>query len=737
MLALEDLYVATQVKRFELLDTEEVRALLLELADRPDRVPLVRALHERLGLAMEQARGLHDMAQRYLRQRGEERFRALLIQAGFPAAQLEALAQEQAAAHFSWLLGERLVREGRLPADRQQALIRQVGADLAREDQELLGKNRSRRYEPILGPPPGSGRLDARASGRLPTYSEADLEGEDGLRTMVLGPGAVADAVASGPPPVDPEEEDDDLSFDIHLPQPTPPAMPAARLAGSGSGSGFGPRPGSGVGGPGSGVGGPGSGVGGPGSGVGGPGAGQTTSGIGGPGAGQPASGIGGVQAGPAGSGVRPGSGSDVGRSVGVRMPGSGRLAPLRHESSGRLAKPSFPPPDPPQIGLRLPPGAASAPPPEEPDPNDVTWKMSPGESPFGTVQMNLGGGAPAAQPRPPGPAAGGPGGPGGGHVGQTLGGRYRIERELGRGAMGIVYQAQDGQRGPVALKLVQGPVTAEVKGRFEREIAVSQRIAHTHVISVFDHGELPDQSSFMVMELLDGESLQGIIVREGAQPTDRSLALLEQLLQGLAAVHGSGIVHRDLKPENLQVLQRSGKDHVKIVDFGISRFLEGEGAEDAGQFFQTMRGNLSGTPQYVAPEAVLDPDVITPGHDIYACGVILYELLTGQLPFPASRSLKDMLADTVNARARPLDEAHPAGAPYPKPLERLVRRLLEKDPEARPGDATAALELLAEVRAELGGKGAKGGGDGEAKGFTARLLRSITSLFKGRSEES
>ncbi|MBL4847032.1 MAG: serine/threonine protein kinase [Planctomycetes bacterium] len=337
----------------------------------------------------------------------------------------------------------------------------------------------------------------------------------------------------------------------------------------------------------------------------------------------------------------------------------------------------------------------------------------------FGTLQFDPTSGQASASPAPVAFDGAGALGPG-----QVLGGRFTIQKELGRGAMGVVWLATDPERGEVAIKVVQGPATDEVQGRFEREIAVSKRAVHPNVIEVFDAGTLPDGSSYMSMEVLGGQSMQGLILRDGPQSVERSLALIEQTLEGLQAVHEAGIVHRDLKPENIQILDG---DRVKIVDFGVSRFLDDDSPE-AENMFQTVKGQLSGTPQYVAPEAVLEPDTIQTSHDVYACGVSLYELLAGVLPFPPARNLRDMLSNTVNARAIPLDESNPAGAPFDPALERFVRRMLEKDPEARPNDAKAALELLRETRDSLGGKSpSSGSGDG----FTRRLLRGITGLFK------
>jgi hypothetical protein len=321
--------------------------------------------------------------------------------------------------------------------------------------------------------------------------------------------------------------------------------------------------------------------------------------------------------------------------------------------------------------------------------------------------------------------------------AGRRIDGKYEIVRELGRGNMGIVFLAATLATGrQVALKVVQGPANADARGRFRREILVSKRVQHAHVIEVIDAGELENKSSYMVMELLDtGGSLTDLIKAAGALPVPRALDLFEQLLRGLEAVHGAKVVHRDLKPDNVHVLARDGGEHVKVVDFGISRFLDQEVAEEQ-QVFVTVRGTLSGTPQYVAPEAVLDPELVTTTHDVYAAGVILFEMLTGTLPFPPGRTLKDILADTVNTRPRALDEAYPPGAPFPPPLERFLRRLLEKDPAVRPGDATQALAALAALRDELAGKAAparKGVAKAAAReeGITARFLRKITSIFK------
>jgi len=304
--------------------------------------------------------------------------------------------------------------------------------------------------------------------------------------------------------------------------------------------------------------------------------------------------------------------------------------------------------------------------------------------------------------------------------------------RELGRGNMGVVYLARQPDQRLVAVKVIKA-TTKDAAARFKREILVSAKVQHPHVIEVLDSGTLPNGSNYMAMEYLEGRELKELIQSEAPLPLTRSLELLDQLLAALEATHAAEIVHRDLKPENVQVLTRQGGDHIKLVDFGISRILTQQEEEDAEEVFVTMRGTLSGTPMYVAPEAILEPDDVTKGHDVYAAGVILYELLTGALPFDASRTLRDLLKDTVESRPKPLEIAHPGGE-FPEPVKRLVARFLEKDPQARPQDGAAARELLRETRDVLAGRAAprrRRAATTRQPGITARLLRKITGIFR------
>ena len=693
MIILEDLYVASQAKRYQLIDVERLRVLLVELAAEPERVQLVRVLHERFSLPLEQSKGLYDQALRYLRQRSEERY-AQLLKRGVAAELVDALAAEQAAGGYAWTLGERLVPEGRISSQQHLTIQAEVQRQLDEEDLALVAKNLKHSFAPILGPRPDT-QQNMEISGQLPGLAPSaggdfDALGDDDvtLRLPSGGLGAPLQQLGAG-------EEDGlktmELDRPMNLGAGLLPQPPSGRLE----------RPASGVlplm-----------------------PPDGSFVTPLGGGGFGPPSGRV--PVPAPAYGGDPTFEEDELSFDAGsATIQLSGDAVAQARRVSGLGPAPSGYGQAPPSAYGPAPGGAPSG---YGPAPSG--YGPAPGGDVFGTLQFDPATGqAPAGAPGGAAPF-GGAGAIGGMGPGQVLGGRFAIQRELGRGAMGVVWLARDPERGEVAVKVVQGPATAEVRGRFEREIAVSKRAVHANVIEVFDAGELPDGSSYMSMEVLGGQSMQGLILREGPQPVERALALLEQVLEGLAAVHGAGIVHRDLKPENIQVLEH---DRVKLVDFGVSRFLDDDSPE-AENMFQTVKGQLSGTPQYVAPEAVLEPDMILASHDVYACGVSLYELLTGVLPFPPARNLRDMLSNTVNARAIPLDESNPAGAPFDPVLERFVRRLLEKDPEARPHDGQAALELLRETREGLGGKSSAGAAE-KGPGFTKRLIRGISGLFK------
>ena len=222
--------------------------------------------------------------------------------------------------------------------------------------------------------------------------------------------------------------------------------------------------------------------------------------------------------------------------------------------------------------------------------------------------------------------------------VGQVLEGKYRIVRLLGEGGMGAVYEGLNERiQRRVAIKVLHAAVATDssVVERFQREASAAGKIGSDHIVEVIDLGTLADGDYFMVMEFLAGESLGQRLQRISRMPARELAPLGIQLLEGLAAAHGAGIIHRDLKPDNVWLVSSKAgiADFVKILDFGISKFnaLDGE-----AQMSMTRTGSVMGTPYYLSPEQAKGGRGLDQRSDIYAVGVILYEALTGGVPFKA-----------------------------------------------------------------------------------------------------
>ena len=280
--------------------------------------------------------------------------------------------------------------------------------------------------------------------------------------------------------------------------------------------------------------------------------------------------------------------------------------------------------------------------------------------------------------------------------IGATIAGRYLVEEAIGEGGMATVYRARHKLVDRACAIKVMNPALAAdatVRERFRREAKSTQMLAHPNVIEIFDHGETSDGTPYMVMELLDGRTLARLL-SEGSLPLSRSLSIMIQLARGIARAHDLGIVHRDLKPENMFVCRRAdGSDLLKILDFGIARSRDDPRLTSAGELF--------GTPQYIAPKRVSAGEA-GPSVDLYAMGVILYEIATGKLPFEANDPATFLVKHLHERPPSPrLIEPH-----LPERLEALVLQLLEKDPRARPVDAHRVeqdlLALAAEVHAPV-----------------------------------
>lgn len=274
--------------------------------------------------------------------------------------------------------------------------------------------------------------------------------------------------------------------------------------------------------------------------------------------------------------------------------------------------------------------------------------------------------------------------------LGSVVAGRYVLESVLGEGGMATVYRARLKMGGRVvAVKVMSKALLRDerVRERFRREARLAATLVHPNVVTMEDHGELEDGCPFLVMELLEGERLEDVIQR-GPIPLERALSLMMQITHTVARAHDLGILHRDLKPDNVHVcVGEHGADLVKVIDFGIARSLSETRITESGELF--------GTPQYLSPERISGEDH-TPSDDLYALGVMFFEMVTGRLPFTAP--------DNTSYFLKQLHELPPApktlNRAIPDRLNRLILRLLEKKAIARPGDARRVTdELLAMIR--------------------------------------
>ncbi len=266
--------------------------------------------------------------------------------------------------------------------------------------------------------------------------------------------------------------------------------------------------------------------------------------------------------------------------------------------------------------------------------------------------------------------------------IGKQFAGRYTILELLGEGGMSYVFYARhDLLNKQVALKVLKQEyaINRDNIVRFHREALAAATIGDPRIVDITDYGFSEENEAFLVMELLKGRNLKQVIVEEGSLTWQRSVMITRQILMALGAAHAQGIIHRDLKSENIFLVDRNGEEFVKLLDFGASKMILPDGDDRASL---TRVGMVLGTPQYLAPEQARGTKAVDHRADIYSMGVILYEMLTGKLPFCGEGSV-EVILQHLNEPPPSLRQHNPQGD-FPDALDVITLKALAKDPNER-----------------------------------------------------
>ena len=265
--------------------------------------------------------------------------------------------------------------------------------------------------------------------------------------------------------------------------------------------------------------------------------------------------------------------------------------------------------------------------------------------------------------------------------VGQVIADRYHVVKKLGAGGMGQVYLAEHVKMGRRSAIKVMNPSMVhdpDAVARFNREASNASRITHPNVCAIYDFGETADGVIYLAMEFIEGESLTALIERDGALVVPRAADIFLQVAEALQAAHDLGIAHRDLKPDNIMLVRgRDGRDVVKVVDFGIAKAISGD---EAGQKV-TKTGLVVGTPEFMSPEQ-LSGDKVDGRSDLYSLALVLYQMLTGKLPFQAE-SAQEIMVKRLTDEPAPLTVTRP-DLTFPNGLQQTFDTALARMPAER-----------------------------------------------------
>jgi len=302
------------------------------------------------------------------------------------------------------------------------------------------------------------------------------------------------------------------------------------------------------------------------------------------------------------------------------------------------------------------------------------------------------------------------------------LDGQFRILQKIGSGGMGSVYKAsQPSMNRMVAVKILHPKLTnrKDLVSRFRHEASAMSHLTHPNTVKVFNYGELEDGSLYIVMEFLAGRNLHQTVRQEGPMPYQRALPILVQVCGALGEAHHKGIIHRDLKPENifLCVDPISGGDSARVLDFGLAKVTERE--MNPGSIALTQEGMVFGTPEFMSPEQAQGM-TLDPSSDIYSLAVILYEALTGKLPFNAKLPMEFI---QHHVASKPIDlNSRVSGLTFPPELAAVLSRAMAKKPTQR---YQTAAEFAAALQAVVLDAQSPGGGSSAS---------SVSGMMKAQS---